>query len=65
MNREQKLAFIKQHYLDLYEMLKERIPNTIENIWEADLEDIASFNYWVSFYCGRINKPDLMKTLQI
>lgn len=63
MSREQKIKFIEENHPELFKLLKANVPNVIEDIWNIGIDDIISYNSWVSFYCGEKFDVDLMKTL--
>ena len=63
MSREEKLKFIEEKHPELYNLLEANVPNAVEDIWNIGIDDIVSYNSWVSFYCGKLSDVDLMKKL--
>ncbi len=65
MSREEKLKFIEENHPELYALLEANVPDVIEDIGNIGINDIDSYNSWVSFYCGKKFDLSLMKMLLI
>lgn len=65
MNRAEKLQFIKEEHPELYKLLEENVRDFVEDVWNASVQDIFSYNIWVSFYCKQFSDTELRDELLI
>lgn len=65
MNRKQKVEFIESQYPELYKLLEANAFEYLEDVWNADIDNITNYNNWVAFYCGQICNADLMSKLLV